>query len=201
LTAKKEVEMKRLASKLRYLWALAFALALMPTLAQAASANELSLDGVNYLHRWSKNGQNEFTPPAESDLSRWTDMITLNVIDKVSDGEKLAELANRILGTYQAAGKILRTNSLPRTQTRSAEHFIGAVLGSQEFLEAVFARVVLIDGTGLVIVHSHRIYGQKVGPEMADWLRKNGPRSEQVLMDWSDMPGPVELRKLPQNSK
>ncbi|MFL9926657.1 hypothetical protein PQR62_20445 [Herbaspirillum lusitanum] len=90
--------MKRLASKLRYLWALAFALALMPTLAQAASANELSLDGVNYLHRWSKNGQNEFTPPAESDLSRWTDMITLNVIDKVSDGEKLAELANRILG-------------------------------------------------------------------------------------------------------
>lgn len=193
--------MKRLGSKARYLRALAFAFALMPTLAQAVGANELSLDGVNYLHRWSKNGQNEFTPPAESDLSRWNDMITINVIDKVSDGDKLAELANRILGTYQAAGKILRTNSIPRTQTRPAEHFIGAVLGSQGFLEAVFARVVLMDGTGLVIVHSHRLYGQKMGPEMADWLRKNGPRSEQVLMDWNNMPSPVELRKLPQSAE
>jgi len=186
---------------MKYLWALAFAFVLMPTLAQAAGANELSLDGVDYLHRWSKNGQNEFTPPAESDLTRWNDMITINVIDKVSDGDKLAELANRILGTYQAAGKILRTNSLPRTQDRAAEHFIGAVLGSQGFLEAVFARVVLVDGTGLVIVHSHRIYGQKVGPEMADWLRKNGPRSEQVLMDWKDVPRPVELRKMPQSAQ
>lgn len=193
--------MKSLVSKACYLWALTFAFALMPTLAQAVGANELSLDGVNYIHRWSKNGQNEFTPPAESDLSRWNDMITINVIDKVSDGDKLAELANRILGTYQAAGKILRTNSIPRTQVRPAEHFIGAVLGNQGFLEAVFARVVLMDGTGLVIVHSHRIYGQKVGPEMADWLRKNGPHSEQVLMDWSDIPNPVELRKLPQSAQ
>ena len=193
--------MKHLASKARYLRALAFAFALMPTLAQAMGANELILDGVNYLHRWSKDGQNEFTPPAETDLSRWNDMITINVIDKVSDGDKLATLADRIQRAYQAVGKILRTNSVPATQTRPAEYFISAVMGSQGLLEAVFARVVLVDSTGLIIVHSHRIYGQNIGPEMADWLRKNGPRSEQVLMDWNAIPSPVELRKLPQSAQ
>lgn len=193
--------MKRLMSTAGYVSALAFALVLMPTAARAAGANELSLDGAHYLHRWSKDGQNEFTPPAENDLSRWNDMVTINVIEKVTDGDKLAEAANRVLANYQAAGKVLRTNSRPRTDTRPAEHFIGAVLGNPQLLEAVFARVVLVDGTGLIIVYSHRIYGQKVGPEMADWLRKNGSHSEQVLMDWAGMPGPVELRALPQSAR
>ena len=193
--------MQCLAPTLRYLWILAFATAMIPAFAHAEGASELSLDGVNYLHRWSKNGQNEFTPPAETDLGRWNDMITINVFDKATDGDKLAEVANRILAAYQMAGKVIRTNSQPRTESRPAEHFIGAVLGNPTFLEAVFARVALFEGTGLVIVHSHRIYGQKIGPEMADWLNKNGAHSEQVLMGWKAIPSPDELRKLPQSGQ
>src|SRR2546427_5562449 len=39
----------------------------------------LSFGGMDYLHRWTKDGQNEFTPESDSDLARWHDMITINV--------------------------------------------------------------------------------------------------------------------------
>ncbi|NQE50100.1 hypothetical protein RC52_16695 [Herbaspirillum rubrisubalbicans] len=176
-------------------------LALLPTLALAAGADELSFDNVNYLHRWSKNGQNEFTPPAETDLNHWTDMITINVVDQATDGDKLAQLANIVLKRYQSVGKIVRTNSVPRSDSRAAEHYIAAVLGNPGFLEAVFARFVLVDGSALIIVHSHRTYGQEAGKEMAAWLPANGPGQEQTLMSWTGIPSPQALRQLPQSSQ
>ncbi len=189
------------ASLLRPLRSLAAILALLPALALAAGAEELSFDNVNYQHRWSKNGQNEFTPPAETDLNHWTDMITINVIDQATDGDKLAQLANLVLKRYQTAGKVVRTNSIARSETRPAEHYIAAVLGNPGFLEAVFARFVLVDGTGLIIIHSHRVYGAQAGNELSQWLRANGPGQEQILMAWTGAPSLQALRQLPQSSQ
>src|SRR4051812_29731045 len=70
----------------------------------------LTFGGVEYLHRWSKAGQNEFTPASDSDLARWHDMITIDVHDAVRNGDQLAEVANRVLGNYQSHGKIVRTD-------------------------------------------------------------------------------------------
>lgn len=193
--------MKRLASTTLPLLAMAWCMAIMPLLAYAASVNELSLNGLQYQHRWSRNGQNEFTPPGETDLSRWNDMLTINVVDKISNGEQLALLANQVLGGYKMAGKVFRTSSVPRTDTTPAEHFVCAVLGQPGFLEAVFARFVLVNGSGLVIVQSHRLYGQDVGPAMSAWLQANGARSEQALMAWRDIPAVDGLRALPQSAR
>ena len=193
--------MKHVIGKAWYLWALVWAMALAPLLAQAAGAGAVDFDGVRYVHRWSKDGQNEFTPKDEADLSRWTDMVTINVFDKVTDGEQLAAVANQIVGNYQANGKILRTQSVPRTETKPAEHFMGAVLARKDVIEVVFARVLLVNGTGVVIVRSHRVYGQKVGNEMSAWLEKNGARNEQVLMAWKGLPSVADLRKLPQSAR
>src|SRR5262245_26462329 len=66
----------------------------------------LSFGGVDYLHRWSKNGQNEFTPSGNEDLASWRDMITINVYENVGTGEALADLANKILTNYQGHGRI-----------------------------------------------------------------------------------------------
>ena len=63
------------------------------------AALTLSFGGVDYAHRWSKNGQNEFTPRGDEDLATWREMITINVYETVTTGEKLAELANKILST------------------------------------------------------------------------------------------------------
>lgn len=162
-------------------------------------AGALDFGGTRYLHRWSKNGQNEFTPDRDKDLERWHDMITLNVHQTVHDGGQLASLANSVLGNYQAHGKIVRTDSKPRTPQRAAEHLIVAVLGNGSLLETAFARVVLVDGVGVVVVYSHRIYGKDAGEPMGAWLQNSGPSVEKTLMSWQPIPSPDALKRLPQS--
>jgi hypothetical protein len=116
-----------------------------------------------YWHRWSQNDQHEFTPRGQEDLQKWTDMIT-----------------------------VLKTDSIPRTPDRPAEHYIAVVFGQPNFIEAAFARFKLVEGgTGCSIVYSHRIYGEKIGDQMSTWLKDNGPAIEKALMSWSDVPIPL----------
>jgi len=182
-----------------FILASAFAAAQTSSVSPPVNAMAITFRGTDYVHRWSRNGQNEFTPAGDSDLARWRDMVTINVHESVGNGEQLAELANSVLTNYQGHGKIVRTDSKPRTQQQAAEHFIGAVLGNPAFLEAAFARFLLVDGKGLVVVYSHRVYGQNAGPAMSDWLQANGPATEKALMGWGGLPSVAELRKLPQS--
>ena len=163
------------------------------------TAMTVNFRGTDFVHRWSKDGQNEFTPRSDSDLTRWRDIITVNVHESVANGEQLAEVANRIVGNYQRRGKILRTDSKPRTADRPAEHLIVAALGDPNFLEAAFARCVLVNGVGLVAVYSHRVYGQAAGPAMSEWLKTNGVPVENALMAWDKLPSAASLKQLPQN--
>ena len=162
-------------------------------------ATSLSFVGMNFVHRWSKEGQNEFTPAADTDLARWHDMVTVNVNDAVRNGDQLADLANRVLTKYQAYGKIVRTDSKPRTPQRPAEHLIVALLGNPGFLEAAFARLVLIEGVGVVAVYSHRIYGENAAQPMGEWLERSGPSIEKALMQWDGVPSVSALKQLPQS--
>ena len=126
-------------------------------------------------------------------------MVTINTHDAVRTGDQLAGLANSVLSNYQKHGKIVRTDSKPRTPQRPAEHLIVAILGNPELLEAVFARVVLVDGVGEVAVYSHRIYGKDAAGPMGEWLKANGASIEKALMTWDRIPSPAALRSLPQS--
>ena len=163
------------------------------------AATTLTFGGTKYVHRWSKNGQNEYTPPSDPDLDRWRDMVTINVNDGVRDGDQLAAMANSILANYQKHGKIVRTDSKPRTPQRPAEHLIVALLGNATLVEAAFARVMLIDGVGVVAVYSHRVYGKDAARPLGDWLQGNGPAIEKTLMAWDKIPSPAALKQLPQS--
>jgi hypothetical protein len=99
---------------------------------------------------------------------------------------------------HQKAGKILRTDSKPRTDKSEAEHLIAAVLGTPQFLEAVFARILLHQGRGTIVVFSKRVYGAKAGNEMSAWLAKNGPDTEEALMQWKGIPAQSWMKALPQ---
>jgi len=167
--------------------------------ARGKEAITLNFRGTDFVHRWSKDGQNEFTPRSDSDLATWHDMITVNVHESVANGDQLAELANRIRTNYQRRGKILRTDSKPRTADRPAEHLIAAALGDPNFLEAAFARCALVNGVGFVTVYSHRVYGQAAGPAMSEWLKTNGAPVEKALMDWDKLPSVASLKRLSQN--
>jgi hypothetical protein len=158
------------------------------TLKPADDREALKFQNVDYFHRWSGGTQHEFTPAKQEDLDHWTDMITINTYPAVNDGEKLAEAANAVLGNYQRAGKVLRTNSVPASEKHPAQHFIAVVFARPDFSEAALSRLLLVDGKGCSFVYSHRVYGSNAADEIAAWLKANGEKTEKALMDWAVSP-------------
>ena len=165
----------------------------------AKPAMTLSLGGTTYVHRLSKGGQHKFTPQRDPDLQKWRDMVAVNVHEEVTTPEKAAELANKVLATYKSIGKVVKTASVPATVNRPAEHLIVAVVEDSNFkyLEAVFARMMFIDGAGVIVVYSHREYGFPPGPLMTKWLETAGADAERALMSWTGIPKTAALKKLP----
>jgi hypothetical protein len=164
--------------------------------ADAAGKITINFNQTEYVHRWSQNDQNEFTPTGQEDLSKWTDMLTIIFYPRVTDGESLAQTANQVLENYKSQrGVVVRTDSVPRTANKPAEHLVAVVLGRPTFLEAVQARFKLVNGKGVAIIYSHRLYGNAVGPQMSTWLQANGPSTEKVLMAWELPPSLGTLPK------
>jgi hypothetical protein len=150
-----------------------------------------SLGGIAYFHRFTTGDQHEFTPAGQEDLDAWTDMVTLHSYRSVRDGEELAATANTVLETYRANDAlVLKTDSVPRTRARPAEHLIVAVFARPEFVEVAFARFRLYGGVGRAAIHSHRIYGKQAGNDMQAWLENNGRATELNLMKWEAVPEP-----------
>jgi hypothetical protein len=116
-------------------------------------------------------------------------MVTQNVYRKATDGDGLAGVAESVLANYKAnKGVIVKTDSVPRTNEKPAEHLIVVVFATPDFLEVAFTRFLLRDGTGMSVVYSHRIYGKQAAEEMKAWCQKNGPTMEKNLMKWDAIP-------------
>ena len=116
-------------------------------------------------------------------------MVTLLFYPKARDGEALAATANAVLENYKAnKAVVVKTDSVPRTRDKQAEHLIVVIFGRPEFIEVAFTRFRMLEGVGSAVVYSHRIYGNKVGEAMSAWLQKNGPTSEKNLITWDAMP-------------
>ena len=142
-----------------------------------------SFEGKGYFKRYSTSTMTEYTPTGEENLKTWTEMLTVNRYPDAGTGDGLAARANSVLEIYKANGAmVVRTDSMPRTASKPAEHLIVVLFPKPEFIEAAFARFVIADGKGRSIVYSHRIYGKKAGDAMSAWLRKNGERCEKSLM-------------------
>lgn len=153
------------------------------TQARPPASATLTFNGTTFHLRWSKDGQAEFTPAGQEDLQRWSEMVTVWRYPALRDGEALAGQANRTLGAYKGAnGKVLRTNSTPRTAAKPAEHFIAAFLGSPSLVEFTAARFVLVDGAGAAVIYSRRAYGKPAKPDLGPWVAQHGASVEQKLM-------------------
>ncbi len=151
--------------------------------------------GVDYLHRWSKDNQHEFTPRGQENLEHWTDMITLNYYPDVKDGEALAKTASAVVDAYRDhRAMILKTSSVPRTADKPAEHFVAVILPTHDLLEAASARFEIVNGVGVSVVSSHREYGTDVGNQMIAWLQKNGSATEDALKGLDKIPAPGEMK-------
>lgn len=151
--------------------------------------SSFTFNGQSYLHRFSEGDLHEFTPKAQSNLKTWTDMFTVNVYAKATDGEGLASMANTVLENYKSSkAVVVKTDSVARTDTRPAEHLIVVLFPRAEFVEAAFARFRMQDGHGASLVYSHRVYGKRAGDTMSSWLKANGPKVEKELMSLKSGP-------------
>ena len=160
-------------------------------LPQGEKAAAFSFAAVKYFYRYTKDDQHEYTPEGQANLNAWTDMVTINLYRKAKDGDALAAMANAVLENYKAnKGSVIKTDSVPRTKDKPAEHLIVVVFGRPEFIEVAFARFRMHEGVGSAVIYSHRVYGKKAGDEMSAWLAKNGPGVEKNLMTWDAMPKP-----------
>ncbi len=158
-------------------------------IAMPFQGSSFAFQGKGYVHRYSKGDLHEFTPKAQPDLKKWTDMITLNLYRKITDGEGLAKAANSVLETYKAnKAVVVRTNSVPRTADKAAEYLIVVLFPRPDFIEASFARFQMRGGMGTSLVYGHRIYGKKAGDAMSAWLQKNGEPIEKQLMGLKNYP-------------
>ena len=147
-----------------------------------AKENGLSKD-TNYFLRWSQGSQHEYTPEGQEDLTRWTDMLTLNYHSQVQDGEGLAMWANQVLGYYQENhASVIRTDSVPATETTPAEHLAVVAFRTPEFVEVVMTRFKLLDSKGAAVTYSRRTYGDTAVDQAMEWLQDNGASMEGVLM-------------------
>jgi hypothetical protein len=144
---------------------------------------------VKYFHRWSDKNQHEYTPDKQEDLDHWSDMITVNGYPDVHDGDGLAARANAVLQNYKNhQGKILKTNSVPKTNDRPAEHLIVVKFVQSDFVEIAFARFRLVANKGHSFVYSHRFHGDDKNEKVTVWLEAEGDALEKALMDWDVSP-------------
>lgn len=149
----------------------------------------LTFAGVKYFHRWVENDQNEYTPNGQENLEHWFDMVTINYYRQVKEGEGLADMANKVLGNYQAnRAAVIKTDSVPRTAQKPAEHLIVVLFSDPDFLEVAFARFVLTGGMGSSHIYCHREWGKEAHKLMDTWLKKNGSTIEKELMNFKPIP-------------
>lgn len=160
--------------------------------AKKAETAAFSFAEVKYFHRFTQGDQHEYTPAGQEDLQAWTDMVTIQLYRNAKDGDALAATANAVLSNYKAnKAVVVKTNSVPRTQAKPAEHLIVVLFPRPKFIEAVFARFRMHNGMGSAVIYSHRVYGEKAGNTMSAWLEKNGPATEKSLMQWDAIVQPA----------
>ncbi|MEQ1932898.1 MAG: hypothetical protein ABL962_03325 [Fimbriimonadaceae bacterium] len=169
--------------------ALSLSIMLGSAVSQKAEKVAFSFNGAQYVHRYTKDNLHEYTPKGKPDLKSWTDMVTINDYPSVKTGEDLAKSANSVLETYKEhKAVVVRTDSVPKTPKKEAEHLIVVMFTTPSFIETAFARFVIADGYGHSVVYSHRVYGKKAGDAMSAWLLTHGEKSEKALMAMPTVP-------------
>lgn len=191
----KDMTAIRHACKLLVLAVLASTIALAKEPAKPATL-KLKFGGIEYVHRTTMNGRSDFTPASEPKPDSWRDRVTIIVRENVTTGEQLSGIASNLFATVSDLGEVVRTDSVPNPATQETEHFFAARLQGKGFTQASFARLALVEGKGMVIVYSHRSYGEYSAETSTGWMDRNGEATEAALMSWTGMPKLAQLRAL-----
>lgn len=174
---------------LTFVASIACLIATTPAARAAPAGKALTFDGVAFFQRDAAGNRLEYTPKGEDDLSAWRTMITLVRYPAATTADGLASIADSVLRLYKQNGAmILKVDAVPAARGKPAEYFISVAFPTRDFIEAVFTRIALVDGSGAAAIYSHREYGRAVGNEVSAWIEKNGAAKERALKQWTPLP-------------
>jgi hypothetical protein len=154
-----------------------------PKATPSGQEQDLTFDGTRYSRRWSRGPQHEYTPAGQDDLTMWKDMVTLIGYPKARTPGQMAMVAHELVSIYtRHSARVLRVDAIPATQETAAMYFVAALFIHSTFVEAVFARLELVDGEGAAVLYSHREYGEVAVSShvMSQWLETQEPHDEQL---------------------
>jgi hypothetical protein len=127
-----------------------------PRAAPRAQEQDLTFDGTRYSRRCSREPQHEYTPAGQDDLSTWNDMVTLIGYPNAKTPGQMAMVAHELVSIYTGhSARVMRVDAIPATQETAAMYFVVALFIHSTFVEAVFARLELVDGEGAAVLYSH----------------------------------------------
>jgi hypothetical protein len=174
---------------------LASSIALAKEPAKPAAA-KLNFNGVEYVHRSSSNGRYDFTPAAQPGAD-WRDRMTIVLRENVTTPEQLSSIASNLVDTVSDVGEVVRAESVPNMRTDETEHFFAAKMQTDKYTQAAFVRLALVEGKGVLVMYSHRSYGEHSAESSTGWMDRNGEATERALMSWGGTPKLAKLRALP----
>jgi hypothetical protein len=163
----------------------------------------VSFHGETYFHRWSQNGQHEFTPSGQADLKRWKDMVTVRVFEQVTNEAQFTGMVRATVANYKKVGVINRVMERPKkTPDGVDEVVVVATLRAGNIIEFVAARFLMRDGVGTLYVASHREYTDDQGIDSTlegDYVKNKLGRVVNALAVWDGAPALDALRALPRS--
>ena len=159
----------------------------------AGQPSSISFDGKQYVFRTSENSSHSFTPVEQANLSSRKDMISFVFADYVKTKSDLKSLAENLLSTYNTKGKLLKAVAGPNTSNPDW-FLLVAVMTGNNISEAIMARVSIENSIGVVMVYTHRFYGDDQGKDVVIWFEKNGYKQESNLISFVDFPRMEELQ-------
>jgi hypothetical protein len=166
--------------------------------AKPAAASTITFAGVQYVHRSTMNGRSDFVPASQPGEA-WRDRMTIIVRDKVTTREQVSDVAGNLFATVSDLGEVVQAESMPNPRTHETEHFFAAKMDGKGWTQAGFVRLGLFEGKGVLVMYTHRSYGEHSAETSTGWLDRNGEGIQQKLMSWTGLPALAQLKALPQS--
>ena len=160
---------------------------------------KITFHGVEYVHRSTLKGRSDFTPASQPKMDAWRDRMTIIVRENITTSGQLSDVTGNLFATVHDLGEVIRTDSVVNPRTQETEHFFAAKLQGKGYTQAGFARLALIEGKGMLIMYTHRSYGEYSSETSTGWMNRNGKAVERELMSWTGMPKLEQLRALPKS--
>lgn len=170
--------------------ALAILLACLPA-AAAASPPPLEFAGTTWYARWWDGGLVEYTPDGQTDLERYSEMLSLLPTPAGLQAAHLDAYTREMAITHERrGGRVLSRECQPAAPSHLAECTLLIGFGDASHVELAVVRHIALRAGIAGFSLSHREYGDGAEDRAKTWIASPaGQRLVGGFLDWVDATG------------